>query len=214
METLFPSVYFPSISYVAAYLEAEKPLIEIYDTYHKQTYRNRCRVMTANGIQTLSVPVVKVNGNHTMTKDMAISRIEAWQHIHERCLVSAYKKSAYFDHYFDYVKPIFETCFEHLTDLNDMTLQAVLNMLKVKKEIKHTTDYVHEAENDLREALSQKKSVDTKLFPPYYQVFGTKHPFAPDLNVLDLIFNEGPEAKAYLTRILNSDQSLASVSRS
>ena len=135
----------------------------------------------------VSVPVVKVNGNHTMTKDMAISPIEPWQHIHSRCLESAYKAAPYFDHYFDYLRPIFEGHFEQLIDLNDAALQSVLKMLKVKKEIVHTTDYV---------------------------VFSTKFPFAPDLSVLDLIFNEGPEAVSYFTRISSPDQSLFSVNKS
>ena len=199
--TLFTTAYFPSISYMARFLAEDEPVVEIWETYHKQTYRNRCRVMTANGVESLSVPVVKVNGNHTMTKDMAISPIEPWQHIHSRCLESAYKASPYFDHYYDYLKPIFEGHFERLIDLNDAALRAVFKVLKVKKEIIHTTDYVREAENDFREAFSPKKPFDANLFPAYYQVFSEKFPFAPDLSVLDLIFNEGPEAINYLKQI-------------
>lgn len=198
---LFSTAYFPSISYMARFLAEDKPVVEVCETYHKQTYRNRCRVMTANGVESLSVPVVKVNGNHTMTKDMALSPIEPWQHIHSRCLESAYKASPYFDHYYDYLRPIFEGHFERLVDLNDAALRAVLNMLKVKKEIVHTTDYVHEAENDFREAFSPKKPFDANLFPTYYQVFSEKFPFAPDLSVLDLVFNEGPEAVEYLRKL-------------
>ena len=98
--------------------------------------------------------------------------------------------------------------------MNDAALQSVLKMLKVKKEIVHTTDYVREAENDLREAFSPKKNVDVSLFPTYYQVFSEKFPFAPDLSVLDLVFNEGPEAMNYFTSISNPDQSLFSVNKS
>jgi hypothetical protein len=115
-------------------------------------------------------------------------------------LESAYKASPYFYHYYDYLRPIYEGHFERLVDLNDAALQAVLKMLKVKKEIVHTTDYVREAENDFREAFSPKKPFDVNLFPTYYQVFSEKFPFAPDLSILDLIFNEGPEAMAYLKR--------------
>ena len=137
-----------------------------------------------------------------MTKDMVISPIEPWQHIHSRCLESAYMAAPYFDHYYDYLRPIFEGHFERLIDLNDAALQAVFKMLKVDKEIVHTMDYVREAENDLREAFSPKKATENYSFPEYYQVFGTKFPFAPDLSVLDLIFNEGPEANSYLKRII------------
>lgn len=196
--TLFSTAYFPCISYMARFLKDSSPTIEMWETYHKQTYRNRCRVMTANGVESLSIPVIKVNGNHTMTKDMAISYKEHWQQIHRRCLESAYKAAPYFDHYYDYLRPIFEGCFERLIDLNDAALEAVLKMIKVQKEIAHTTDYVHVVENDLREAFSPKTTSNPDAFPQYYQVFSVKYPFAPDLSILDLVFNEGPEAITYL----------------
>ena len=195
--TLLSTAYFPCISYMARFIEDPASLIEVWETYHKQTYRNRCRVMTANGVESLSVPVVKVNGNHTMTKDVTISYKEHWQQIHRRCLESAYKASPYFDHYYHYLQPIFETRFERLIELNDAALQAVLKMLKVNKEIVHTTDYVHQVDHDLREAFNPKIPSEPNRFPQYYQVFGTKFPFAPNLSILDLIFNEGPEAFSY-----------------
>ena len=196
--TLFTTAYFPCISYMAHFLKEDAPVIEIWETYHKQTYRNRCRVMTANGVESLSVPVVKVNGNHTMTKDVAISYKEPWQQIHRRCLESAYKASPYFDHYYPYLEPLFSQQFERLIELNDAALKAILKMLKVKKDIFHTEDYAHEVENDLREAFSPKDPIDHSAFPAYYQVFSTKFPFAPDLSILDLIFNEGPALYGYL----------------
>ena len=187
---------------MARFLEEPSPVIEIWETYHKQTYRNRCCVMTANGVQSLSVPVVKVNGNHTMTKDVVVSYKEHWPQIHRRCLESAYKAAPYFDHYIDFLRPIFETRFELLIDLNDAALQAVLKMLKVKKEIVHTTDYIKPIDNDFREAFTPKAQPDMGRFRKYYQVFSTKFPFAPDLCVLDLIFNEGPESIPYLPIII------------
>ena len=200
---LFSTAYFPCISYMARFLSENDPMIEIFETYHKQTYRNRCNVMTANGVQHLSVPVVKVNGNHTMTKDIAISHKEHWQQIHRRCLESAYKASPYFDHYYDYLKPIFETRFDRLVELNDTALEAVLKILKIPKKIIHTTDYVHTAENDFREAFSPKAPSELNGFPQYYQVFGTKIPFEPDLSVLDLLFNEGPETINVIASVAN-----------
>ncbi len=199
--TLFTTAYFPSISYMARFLNEDAPAIEVWETYCKQTYRNRCRVMTANGVESLSVPVVKVNGSHTMTKDIAISPFEPWQHIHSRCLESAYKASPYFDHYFDYLKPIFKGRFNRLIDLNDTALRAVLKLLKKERGIIHTTDYARETDKDLREDFSPKRPFDATLFPSYYQVFSEKYPFAPDLSILDLIFNLGPEAAGYLSSL-------------
>lgn len=191
---LFSTAYFPCISYMAQFLKDPAPRIEVCETYHKQTYRNRCRVMTANGVESLSVPVIKVKGNHTMTKDIVVSYTEHWQQIHRRCLESAYKAAPYFDHYYDYLKPVFETRYEKLIDLNDAALVAVLKLLKVNKEIVHTTDYIKTVDNDYREAFSPKTLPDSSLFPNYYQVFSAKFPFEPDLSILDLLFNEGPNA--------------------
>lgn len=198
---IFPTAYFPCISYVARLLADDAPVIEIFDTYHKQTYRNRCHVMTANGVQMLSVPVKQVNGNHTMTKDMVISTVEPWQQIHRRCLESAYMSSPYFEHYYSYLSPIFEQHFEKLIDLNDAALKAILKMLKVKKEISYTSDYVKEAEEDFRNLFVKRPVENQSPITPYYQVFENKFPFAPDLSVLDLIFNEGPEAMDYINAL-------------
>ena len=195
---IFPAAYFPCISYVATLLADETPVIEIFDTYHKQTYRNRCHVMTANGVQLLSVPVKQVNGNHTMTKDMVISTVEPWQQIHRRCLESAYKASPYFDHYYGYIEPIFEQRFVRLIDLNDAALAAIFKMLKVKKEIVHTSDYMKEADVDYRNVFVKRNAECEQPVQKYYQVFENKFPFVPDLSVLDLIFNEGPGAMDYL----------------
>lgn len=198
---IFPTAYFPCISYVARLLADDAPVIEIFDTYHKQTYRNRCHVMTANGVQMLSVPVKQVNGNHTMTKDMVISTVEPWQQIHRRCLESAYMSSPYFEHYYSYLSPIFEQRFEKLIDLNDAALKAILKMLKVKKEISYTSDYVKEADDDFRNLFVKRPVENQSPITPYYQVFENKFPFAPDLSVLDLIFNEGPEAMDYINAL-------------
>lgn len=191
--SLFLSTYLPSIRYMQAFLACEDPTIEIFDSYHKQTYRNRCHVMTANGVQHLSVPVKQVNGNHTLTKDMLISPIEPWQQIHSRCLESAYKASPYFDHYYSYLSPIYNNHFNTLVELNDAALKAILKMLKVKKEIRYTTDYIKECDNDFRKTIV-KRDPNAPDLPSYYQVFSDRYPFASDLSILDLIFNEGPDA--------------------
>ena len=191
MQQIFPTAYLPSIKYVSLFLKSENPSIELYETYQKQSCRTRCRVMTANGIQTLTVPVVKTNGNHTLTKDIEISYKEAWQQVHLRCLESAYRKSAYFDYYFPYFEKIYKQKFNTLVELNEYSFKVILKLMKIKKEFSYTNDFEKITDiNDYRISLS-KDDVNHADLKPYYQVFADRHGFVPNLSIVDLLFNEG-----------------------
>ena len=134
MSHIFPTAYLPSTEYISLFLQTEEPTIELFETYQKQSCRTRTNVMTANGVQTLTIPVIKTNGNHTLTKDIEISYKESWQQIHLRCLESAYRKSAYFDYYFPYFEKIYKQRFNTLIELNDFCLKTILKILKSKIE--------------------------------------------------------------------------------
>ena len=198
MNNIFPTSYLPDIQYVALFLKNEAPKIELFETYQKQSCRTRCNVMTANGLQTLTVPIVKTNGNHTMTKDITISYKEPWQQIHQRCLEAAYRKTPYFDYYFPYLEQTFSMKFDRLVDLNEFCLKFILKVLKINKEIIYTEDFKPISDNeDFRVKLS-KWLPELTDFPKYYQVFSDRQPFVSNLSIIDLIFNEGPEAVNYL----------------
>ena len=193
MSQIFPTAYLPSIEYVSLFLKAEDASIELFETYQKQSCRTRTNVMTANGIQTLTIPVIKTNGNHTLTKDIEISYKESWQQIHLRCLESAYRKSAYFDYYFPYFEKIYKQKFNTLIELNDFSLKTILKILKAKKEYSYTTDFEKITnEDDYRISLS--KGTNKIEMKPYYQVFADRHGFIPNLSIVDLLFNEGPNS--------------------
>ena len=70
---LISSAYFPPIRYMAACCQASEIIIEINETYQRQTFRNHCQISGPNGILQLTVPVKRVNGNHTQTRDIRIS---------------------------------------------------------------------------------------------------------------------------------------------
>ena len=193
MSHIFPTAYLPSIEYVSLFLKTEDASIELFETYHKQSCRTRTNVMTANGIQTLTIPVIKTNGNHTLTKDIEISYKESWQQVHLRCLASAYRKSAYFDYYFPYFEKIYKQKFNTLVELNDFCLKTILKTMKVKKDYSFTTDFERIAEeNDYRISLS--KGTNKIEMKPYYQVFADRHGFISNLSIVDLLFNEGPNS--------------------
>lgn len=193
MSHIFPTAYLPSIEYVSLFLKTDDASIELFETYQKQSCRTRTNVMTANGVQTLTIPVIKTNGNHTLTKDIEISYKESWQQIHLRCLESAYRKSAYFDYYFPYFEKIYRQKFNTLAELNDFCLKTILKILKVKKDYSFTTDFERITdENDYRVSLS--KGTNKIEMKPYYQVFADRHGFIPNLSIVDLLFNEGPNS--------------------
>ena len=194
MSHIFPTAYLPSIEYMSLFLKTENATIELFETYQKQSCRTRCNVMTANGVQTLTVPVIKTNGNHTLTKDIEISYKESWQQVHLRCLESAYRKSAYFDYYFPYFEKIYKQKFNTLIELNEFCMKAILKLLKAKKDILYTTDFEKIIdENDYRIALS-KNEVNKIEMTEYYQVFSDRHGFVSNLSIIDLLFNEGPNS--------------------
>ena len=157
--------------------------------------------MTANGIQTLTVPIVKVNGNHTLTKDIEIAYKEPWQHIHMRCLESAYRKSAYFDYYFPYFENIYKQKFKTLIELNDYSLKVILKLMKVTKDYSYTNDFDKINDNDdYRISLSKTDGNEIEI-PKYYQVFADRHGFIPNLSIVDLLFNEGPSSSIIINNI-------------
>lgn len=201
---LFSTAYFPPISYVAAMLDKPVVLVEQYETFPKQTYRNRAVVATANGLLPLSVPVVRTNGNHTYTKDMDICYNENWAAKHWRAIESAYNSSPYFLYYKDDVEAILNKKHRTLLELNMDILAFVFKKLKVTKEIILSTDFVTAGAGadieDYRNRFSPKNKEIIQL-PPYDQVFEDRYGFQQDLSILDLLFNMGPDSLGYLKEV-------------
>ena len=201
---LFSTAYFPPISYVAAMLDKPVVLVEQYETFPKQTYRNRAVVATANGLLPLSVPVIRTNGNHTYTKDMNICYNENCAAKHWRAIESAYNSSPYFLYYKDDVEAILNKKHRTLLELNMDILAFVFKKLKVAKDIILSTDFVVVDANadieDYRNRFSPKNKEIIQL-SPYDQVFEDRFGFVPNLSILDLLFNMGPDSLGYLKEV-------------
>ena len=202
---LFSTAYFPPISYVAAMLDKQVVVVEQYETFPKQTYRNRAVVATANGLLSLTVPVVRINGNHTYTKDMAICYNENWAVKHWRAIESAYNSSPYFLYYKDEAEAILNKQYIGLVDLNMDILSFVFKKLKVAKDIMLSTDFVLAEDvatiEDYRNRFSPKNKEILQL-PPYDQVFEDRYGFQSDISILDLLFNLGPDSLGYLKEVV------------
>jgi hypothetical protein len=188
---LLSTAYLPNIQYLKHVLQAQTIVLEKHEHFVKQTYRSRCNLVNANGLISLSIPLLKQSDKELIC-EKKISYAENWQQQHWRTIVSAYKNSPYFEFFEHEFKPFYETKHEFLFDFNLALLNTILNLLRVKKNIEFTNQYQIEVLNntDLRH-LVNLNSNHNYTETPYKQVFYTKQQFTNNLSCLDAIFNIG-----------------------
>jgi WbqC-like protein len=202
---LISTSYLPPIEYMAKLCNYKNIIVEKHESYPKQTYRNRCRIMTANGELNLTIPVVKVNGNNTKTKDIQIINSNKWQLNHWRAIVSAYSGSPFFLYYKDDLEEVFFASVDRLVDYNMALTLKLCELIGIGSGVTFSESFTpaNQTEElvDLRFSISPKNKPDFEQFEKYIQVFSTKYDFTPNLSIIDLLFNLGPETKQYLTKL-------------
>lgn len=200
MKTILPLFYFPPISWFKEFLNSDKEVVlEQFEHFPKQTYRNRTNIYAANGKLSLIIPT-QHQGKQAI-KDVKISYAEDWQKQHWKSITSAYQASPYFEYYELKLAKIFNSRPETLFELNLKCLEVVLNILKIEKYFSLSNDYeILPVDEDFRNKFSAKVESD-QFFPEYYQTFSDKEGFIKDLSVLDLICNLGPESRAYISNV-------------
>ncbi len=195
MPAIFPTAYFGSIDYYQKMVDEKEVNWEIFEHYIKQTIRNRTTIIGPNGIQALSIPVSKVNGNKTQTKDIRIARAENWEKNHWTAIETAYGASPYFEHYGVEVNELIYQKTDSLIEFNWNIHARILKWLALPIETGFTDVYDLKCNRDYRSAFEERKSDHSYS---YVQVFSENGNFAPDLSILDAIFNLGPMARKLL----------------
>ena len=200
---ILSSAYFPPVQWMQKLHIYNKVYVERYDNFCKQTYRNRCVIATANGVQALTVPIERFEGSKCPMRDIRISDHGEWRHLHWNAIVSAYGESPFFDYYADDLRPFFERKWEFLFDFNMEIAMKLCELLDVRPDISFTDSYADAAEinaDDFRDAIRPKHPLPDPSFEPrpYYQVYAQRHGFQPNMSALDLLCNEGPEGIFYL----------------
>lgn len=195
--------YLPSLEYFACLMKYGEAEIEAHEHFLKQTYRNRCHILTANGTDTLIVPIIH-SAKKMPIREVKIDYSQSWVKRHWGAITAAYGKAPYFEYFgldFEQVylkKPVY------LFDLNWELLTICLRLLRLKPTLRLTETYqtaVIAGQYDALSVIHPKKAFGhNNLYNPvvYQQSFGQA--FVPNLSVIDLLMCQGAEAGNILKR--------------
>ncbi len=204
---LLTTAYFPPVEYfilVAAYGRA---LIERHENYTKQSYRNRCNILSANGLLSLTIPVKRYRGIKTPIIDVKPDNSYNWQKLHRISIESAYRSAPFYEFYIDDIMPFLESEYNSLFRLNTDILNKTLEVLDINALCNHTENFTKIPPAgcaDKRDAIHPKRK-DPDLMNAieqlqYTQVFQNRWGFVPGLSILDLLFNAGPDSGRLLEK--------------
>jgi len=202
MKLLIELHYLPSIPYFVALQAAEKIVLEKHEHYVKQSFRNRCYILTSQGVERLVVPLTEKNSKSVIT-DIKIDYSQKWLNNHWRAIESAYRNAPFFEHYAEDLHLILFKKHPYLYDLNREILTICLKWLQLQTPVEETMAYEKNPpanHHDMRNLIHAKKQ---ELMPNYYQpipytqVFGNK--FVQGMSIIDLVFCEGPNARSVIT---------------
>ena len=215
---LLSVAYFPPVEYFALLAGYSSVYVEACENYQKQSWRNRCRILTANGTQDLNVPVVHENGTFALPiRQIRVDYSTPWVIRTERAIESAYSSSPFFIYYKDELFGILDYRPKTIWELDMRLIRFFCAKIGIAPDIRETLSFVpplagqvsgnpgfaaSSAGEDYRQAIHPKRPntilADLGLDRPYWQVFRERFGFVPGLSVMDLLFNEGPESICWL----------------
>jgi hypothetical protein len=195
MDILLATTYFGPVQWYQKLYRADSVIIDADEPFMKQSYRNRCYIAAANGVQALTVPIEKAR----LTRDVRISDHGDWRRVHWNAIVSAYGESPFFEYYQDDLRPFYEQRWDFLYDFNEAIRQTMCDLIDIPSHLSPLTSHLSSL-TDLRTAINPKHPAPDADFQakPYYQVYASRYGFQPNLSVLDLLLNMGPESIFYL----------------
>lgn len=195
---LLTTAYLAPIQYYSKLVQFDKVIIEAHENFIKQSYRNRCNIYGANGKLPLSIPIKK-DKPKTKIKDIRIDYDTNWRKLHWKSIESAYRSSPFFEFYQDDIRPFYDVKYTYLLDFNHDIQKIICEQLEIEPTVSFSEEYHTELDQsicDFRDKIHPKKKFEDSQFNPtkYTQVFQDKHGFLPNLSIIDLLFNEGPNA--------------------
>ncbi len=188
--------YLPPVASLVAMAGADAVYLEACEHYAKGSWRNRCHLAAANGIQRLSIPLRKGKHQQMPIREVRIAYDEPWQAQHWQAIRSAYGKSPFFEHFAPDMEPLYQARADTLWEWNMSLLQFLFSCFGLRPNWQLTETWQQEAPpgiTDLRNAIHPKKPLPDTLrnLPHYPQVFEDKHGFLPNLSALDMLMCQG-----------------------
>ena len=210
--------YLPWLGYFDKIARADRFVLLDNVQFKKNEWQNRNRIKTAQGWQWLTVPVQykfpqRIN-------EVPINNTVRWQHKHRQAILSNYKKAPFFDYLEGFFEEALDRTWEWISDLNTFCVKALTQVLGIDTPLfvaSELGDFPEDPDERLI-ALTRHFGADTYLageggrqymdldkyreqgvtvlfqdyeHPVYQQLYGE---FVPNLSVVDLIFNHGPES--------------------
>lgn len=209
---IFSTAYLPTIAFFLEYYKNDQCIIDCFENYQRKKYYNRTYILSPQGKTQLTVPVVKNKNQKTELNNVLISYDTNWQVQHWKSIQSAYQNSPYFTFYKDKLKEILFFKHEYLKDLNDNLLTFFIETCQLQNKVSYSKNYIPHQEDiniDTRLFLLPNKEYKNYPIKEFQQVFKEDNGFIPNLSILDLVFNEGPNTELYLLKCLNKHNPLS-----
>lgn len=203
--SILTTAYLPPVAYFFTIVHSDRVLIEQHENYQKQSWRSRCRILSAAGPEDLSIPVVKEERRSRPIRDIRIDYSEPWLQHHVRALAGAYASSTYYDYYADDLLPILESKPVFLFDLNMALLEKLLALLDIDTPISLTEHFMAPLRSDIP-PCSQKIARSTENQSLNCVCFDGRSRIQPKYKGESLLAEYGRE-QAYYQVFVNRDPS-------
>lgn len=201
MNGTFPISYWGSIAYLTEIVKHDAVVLECFETFPKQTHRNRFEIVSAQGLLSLTIPVEKPNGSKTLTKDILIVNDKAVLKKNWKAVVSAYASSPFFDHYEQDLEKLFlqpnRNLVQHCSEILSFLFKCW--SFETKIDFSENFDWREQSpllSKDYLSPLLAEESIHYQqvLFTPAGQAF------MQNVSCLDLLCNLGPMGRTVILK--------------
>jgi hypothetical protein len=194
--------YFPVIYNFVDMLNVNNVYFNTGVVFRKSTFRNRMIIASSTGPISLSIPIVGGRNCKSLFHEVEIDYKTDWQSLHFKSICAAYGKAPWFSHYHSELRELYDNRIPTLAAWNLRCIEWVNKKLKILDRINlQSVKPLDEFQViDKVDLYKPSNYTQFKLKPEfrYQQIFEQRNGFHVNLSILDLLLNEGPNARNLL----------------